>query len=213
MTPAADAAGSPAVNLIPVRMGEMAASRSPRDVLSVIGLGSCVAVVLISPEYRAAALAHVVLPESRMTGGREAPKAKFADTAIPALVQSMRGFRVKAPDVYAVLLGGATMFGSTHSSKLAGVGDRNAEAAREHLARAGIGIASEDVGGTSGRSVHVAIDDLKVLVRSGVGETFEMRGSATPLSVKVSDQHADLEAEPFPDDIWSADSSSGQLTT
>lgn len=199
------AAASSAVNLIPVRMGEMAVSRDARDVLSVVGLGSCVAVVLVAPEKRAVALAHVVLPEARMTGGREAPPGKFADTAIPAMLYALRSHRVKAEDVYGLLIGGATMFGATHSSKLAGVGERNIEAARMQLARHGIGIASDDVGGTSGRSVHASVADLEVFVRSGAGEPFKLKGSDTPLAVKVSGSGADLEQEPFPDDIWNSD--------
>jgi chemotaxis protein CheD len=199
------AAASSAVNLIPVRMGEMAVSRDKRDVLSVVGLGSCVAVVLVAPEKRAVALAHVVLPEARMTGGREAPAGKFADTALPAMLHALRSMRVKPEDLYAVLVGGATMFGHTQSSKLAGVGDRNIEAAREQLARHGIGIASEDVGGISGRSVHASVADLEVFVRSGSNEPLKLKGSSRPLPVKVSQREADLEPEPFPDDIWKAD--------
>lgn len=199
------AAASSAVNLIPVRMGEMAVSRDARDVLSVVGLGSCVAVVLVAPEKRAIALAHVVLPEARMTGGRDAPPGKFADTAIPAMLYALRSHRVKPEDTYGMLIGGATMFGHTHSSKLAGVGDRNIEAARMQLSRHGIGISSEDVGGTSGRSVHASVADLEVFVRSGAGEPFKLQGSSTPLAVKVSGATSDLEQEPFPDDIWNSD--------
>jgi len=195
-------AGSSAVNLIPVRMGELAVSNDSSDVLSVVGLGSCVAVVLVAPQKRAAALAHVVLPEARMTGGREAPPGKFADTAIAAMLYGLRALRVKPEDTYAVLVGGATMFGHTHSSKLAGVGDRNVEAVREQLGRNGIGVASEDVGGTSGRSVHVGLDDLQVFVRSGAGEPVKLPSSPVPLQVKVSEGSSDLEGEPFPEDIW-----------
>jgi chemotaxis protein CheD len=199
------AAASSAVNLIPVRMGEMAVSRDKRDVLSVVGLGSCVAVVLVAPTKGAIALAHVVLPEARMTGGREAPPGKFADTAIPAMLHSLRSMRVKPEDVYGVLVGGATMFGHTHSSKLAGVGDRNIEAAREQLARHGIGTASEDVGGISGRSVHASVADLEVFVRSAAGEPVKLQGSNKPLAVKVLPLEADPSSEPFPDDIWNSD--------
>ena len=208
-----DAAGSSAVNLIPVRMGEMAVSRTARDVLSVVGLGSCVAVILVAPKKRAAAMAHVVLPEARMTGGREAPPGKFADTAVPALLKAIRGFRVHPEDCYAILVGGATMFGHPAGSKLAGVGDRNAEAARAALAAAGIGIASEDVGGESGRSVQVVIEDLRVFVRSGVGEPFELLGSPTPLKVKVRREGADPHFEPFPDDIWTAEPPESQIAS
>ena len=192
------AAASSAVNLIPVRMGEMAVSRDKRDVLSVVGLGSCVAVVLVAPQKG-------VLPEARMTGGREAPPGKFADTAIPAMLYALRSLRVKSEDLYGVLVGGATMFGHTHSSKLAGVGDRNIEAAREQLKNHGIGISAEDVGGTSGRSVHASVADLEVFVRSGASEPVKLAGSKVPLAVKVLLPETDLEHEPFPDDIWNSD--------
>jgi chemotaxis protein CheD len=207
------AEGASTANVIPVRMGEMAISRDGRDVLSVVGLGSCVAVVLIAPKKGAAALAHVVLPEARMTGGREAPAAKFADTAIPAMLAELRQINVKSEDLYAMLIGGATMFGHTHSSKLAGVGDRNVEAAREHLSRAGIGIESEEVGGTSGRSVHLAVAELGVYVRRGPEDPSLLAGRDTPLSVKVSAGGADLLSEPFPDDIWTSKPTGGSLAS
>lgn len=199
------AADPSAGNLIPVRMGEMAVSRDPGDVLSVVGLGSCVAVVLIAPLKNVIALSHVVLPEARMTGGREAPPGKFADTAVPAMLHGLRGMGVKPEDTYGMLIGGATMFGHTHSSKLAGVGDRNVEATRRQLTRHGIGIAAQDVGGISGRSVHAAVDGLEVQVRSGPSAPFRLAGSPVPLVVKVSDAEADLEQEPFPEGIWDSD--------
>lgn len=199
------AAESSAVNLIPVRMGEMAVSSEARDVFSVIGLGSCVAVILIAPTQKAATLAHVVLPEAKMAGGREAPIGKFADTAVPGMLEGLRKLGVEPGDTYAILVGGATMFGHTHSSKLAGVGDRNIEAARSALARLGIGIASEDVGGTIGRSVHVSLADLSVMVRSGANEPSKMMGSERPLRVKVLPPEADSDHEPFPEGIWSSD--------
>ncbi len=198
-------AESSAVNLIPVRMGELAVSCEKRDMFSVIGIGSCVVVILVAPEKGAVALAHVVLPESRVTGGREAPAGKFADTAVPALLAGLRALRVEPEDTYALLVGGATMFGHTHSSKLAGVGDRNVEAVHRQLARFGIGIASEEVGGTVGRSVNVALDELAAYVRSGPGEASRMPSSDRPLRVKVSEDGADLQPEPFPEDIWSSD--------
>jgi chemotaxis protein CheD len=198
-------ADSSAVNLIPVRMGELVVSRDKRDVFSVIGLGSCVAVILIAPEKRAAALAHVVLPEARATGGREAPPGKFADTAVEAMLGELRPLGVKPEHTYALLVGGATMFGHTHSSKLAGVGLRNIEAVRQELSARGIGVASEEVGGTAGRSVHVSVADLETFVRSAPGEPVQMRGSTGPLRVELSTSVPDREPEPFPGDIWDSD--------
>jgi chemotaxis receptor (MCP) glutamine deamidase CheD len=121
------------------------------------------------------------------------------------MLYALRSYRVKPEDVYAMLVGGATMFGHTHSSKLAGVGDRNIEAARDQLAKHGIGISSQDVAGTSGRSIHASVADLEVFVRSGAAEPFKLAGSKVPLKVKVSQLEADLDPEPFPDDIWNSD--------
>lgn len=199
-------AGSSAVNLIPVRMGEMAVSGEQRDVISVVGLGSCVAVILVAPRHQTLALAHVVLPEVRMSQGHGAPSGKFADTAVPAMLEALAGLQIAPDDTYAVLVGGATMFGHTHSSRLAKVGERNIEAARSVLGAHGIGIASEDVGGTIGRSVNAAVADLSVYSRGGTGEWALLEGSDRPLGVKVPPGGADLEQEPFPQDIWSSDS-------
>lgn len=204
-----DAAAESAAQVTPVRMGELVVSKSRDEILTVVGLGSCVAVVLIAPQKGAAGLAHVVLPELRMTGGREAPVGKFADSAIPAMLEEMRKRAVKPHDLYAVLVGGATMFGHSPGSKLAGVGDRNAEAARAVLAQHGIGIASEDLGGTNGRSVQVFVGSGKVVSKSGVEPPTELQGSETPITVKISPVTSDAEPEPFPEDIWHANAAQG----
>jgi chemotaxis protein CheD len=185
-------------------MGDLVVSKSPTDVLTVVGLGSCVAIILVAPLKRAAALAHVVLPEVKMTGGREAPAGKFADSAVPAMLDEFRKRRIKPEDLYGVLVGGATMFGHAAGSKLAGVGDRNAEASRENLAKFGIGIASEDVGGGNGRSVQVFVGDGRVLSKSGIEEAHELKGSDKPIKVKVSPMTSDSDPEPFPADIWNS---------
>lgn len=195
----------PAANMIPVRMGEMAVSRDKRDVFSVIGIGSCIAAILIAPQKGAVALAHIVLPEASMTGGRDAPPGKFADTAIPAMLYELRSLGVRPEDTYAIMLGGATMFGGSHGSKLSSVGERNIEAVRRQLVRHGIGTASQDVGGDSGRSVEVAIADQQVHVRSGQNEPFLLTGSQRPLVIKGSELGADSEQEPFPGGIWEDD--------
>ena len=70
-----------------VRMGELAASASPEDVLVCVGLGSCIGLALVCRYGRACGLAHIVLPES---GGREAERpAKYAEHGVPALVAAL----------------------------------------------------------------------------------------------------------------------------
>lgn len=204
-------AGADAVCVRPVRMGEMAVSRTPHEVLTIVGLGSCVALILIHPDKRAASMAHIVLPESRMTGGREAPVAKFADTAVPGLIGAMRKLGAKPEGMYAVLIGGATMFGLRPGSKLAGVGDRNAEAVSELLEAAEIPVTGRDLGGENGRTVQVFVGEGRVVTKSGMDRPVEI-GGAPAQGAKGHRKVAPRQgAEPFSDDVW-ASSAEGRLT-
>lgn len=95
-------------------------------------------------------LAHIVLPHSR--GGSENP-AKYADTAIPHMLSSLRCEGVAVTDLIAKITGGACMFGNSQFSR---IGDSNVEATIKALESAGLGIAGRDVGGNSGR--HITFD-------------------------------------------------------
>lgn len=203
-------AGASAASLHPVRMGEMAVSKKPVDVLSIVGLGSCVALVMLARDKGAAGMAHIVLPGSEMAGGREVPPAKFADTAVPAMLRAMRSLGARPDDISAVVVGGATMFGQKPGSKLAGVGDRNVEASIEALELHEIPVIGQDIGGTNGRSVQVYIGEGRVLTKSGLEEPFEVGGRQVngSRSRQVTSKPS---GAPFPDSIWAAQSE-GKLT-
>jgi len=151
-----------------------------------------------------------VLPGSEMAGGREVPPAKFADTAVPAMLRAMRSLGVRPEHVNAIVVGGATMFGAKAGSKLAGVGDRNVEAAQEALAEFEIPVIGSDVGGTNGRSVQVYVGEGKVLSKSGLDEPFEVGGPQIKGSGRPKAPAKPAPA-PFPEGIW-ASAAEGNLT-
>ena len=128
------------------------------------GLGSCVAIVLYDASARVAGLAHILLPNESYSRDRSRP-TKFADTAIPYLIDEMRragaGRRLTAR-----LIGGASMFGTLLSTNGVNMGDRNVASARVALGRAGVVITGEDVGGDFGRTVSVSVADGTVTVTS-----------------------------------------------
>jgi chemotaxis protein CheD len=132
-------------------MGEMAISATPGAELVAIGLGSCVGLVLIDLRLSIAGLAHIVLPDSM---GKDGPVAKFADLAVPALVESVLTAGAERRHLRAILIGGAQMFitGSTME-----IGVRNTLAVRQALSYADIPIQSEDVGGSAGRTARVVV--------------------------------------------------------
>jgi chemotaxis protein CheD len=122
------------------------------DTLVAYGLGSCVAICLWDPATRVAGMAHVVLPGADPTG---APNAKFAGSALPALVARMQahGAGHDPRRFIARLAGGAQVLSLGGSGSLPRMGDQNAKATQDALAAAGVTVQAHDLGGSKGRSV------------------------------------------------------------
>ncbi|HZQ82751.1 MAG TPA: chemotaxis protein CheD [Gaiellaceae bacterium] len=158
-----------------VRMGELQVSRDAGDVLVTIGLGSCIGLALIDRTRPLAGLAHIVLPKSGHDG--EAPAAKFADLAVPALLGQLTGLGAIAARLDAVLVGGAQMF-SFGSSPTLDIGRRNEEATRAALAEAGIAVRAAATGGSKGRTIRVHVDSGRVLVNEPGSAEVEVYGGA-----------------------------------
>jgi chemotaxis protein CheD len=108
-----------------VRMGEFAASSTAGHVLVSLGLGSCIGLALMDRRMGIAGLAHIVLPRSQ--GHVDANPRRFADLAIPELVDRLEEFGARRIRLEAALVGGASMFAAFE------VGRRNEAAVREVL--------------------------------------------------------------------------------
>jgi chemotaxis protein CheD len=145
-----------------VRMGELYVSRAPRHVLASIGLGSCIGLVLVDAQRSLAGLAHIVLPASESGSGESV--GKFADSAVPALIEQMIASGALRSRLQAVLVGGAHMFGRGPTTSL-DIGRRNEEAAREALTLAGLAVSAAATGGNKGRTVRVYVDSGLVTVK------------------------------------------------
>jgi len=139
--------------------------------LACLGLGSCVAVILDDREGKVGGIAHVVLPTPSLSRDHSNP-ARFAETAVPMLLEEMlRGGAARAR-LTARLVGGASLFSSLAPAGAVQIGQRNVNASRSALEQAGVRIVREAVGGELGRSVWFAVDSGLVLVRS-VGHAAE----------------------------------------
>ena len=148
-----------------VRMGELAASAVGGDVLVSLGLGSCIGLALVDRRLGVAGLAHIVLPSS---GGHASPISyKFADRAVPELIDRVVAAGGRRPMLDAVLVGGASMF--TVSSSTLEVGQRNEAAVRDQLAAARIPVIAAETGGDRGRTIRVHIGSRRITVREAGG--------------------------------------------
>ena len=148
----------------PVTIGE-AKTAGAGTILYTLGLGSCVAIVLYDGEVRVGGLAHALLPEPR-SGRNAGSPARYASTAVPELLALMENAGANPRRIRARLAGGASMFDTLLTEGGRQLGMRNVDAARSALARAGIPIDREDVGGVHGRSVYVHVDEGRVVVSS-----------------------------------------------
>jgi len=146
-----------------VRIAGIKAARAP-ETLSAIGLGSCVALILWEPQMRVGALAHIMLPSSLAFPPSPLP-GKFADTALPALLQQLKDLGARQGNLVGKLVGGANMFSAQMAPNQLSLGLRNVMAAREALRLSGIPLKAEEVGGTKGRTIKFRPEDGRVLVR------------------------------------------------
>jgi len=153
-----------------VRMGELVASRSAGENLVTLGLGSCIGLALLDRRTGVAGLAHVVLPDS--AGHTGVNQFKFADHAVPELINKVVALGARRSMLEAVLVGGASMFAAIGSSMEVGL--RNSEAVRAQLDRARIKIVAEATGGTRGRTVRINPQSGVVLVREAGGRDAQL---------------------------------------
>jgi chemotaxis protein CheD len=133
--------------------------------ITTVGLGSCVAIVLYDSVARVGGLAHVLLPSETMSRDRSNP-AKFPATVVPIVLAEMQKLGAMAGRIRAKITGGASMFANFSASGGINIGERNVAAVRDVLATRNIQIVAEDVGSDHGRSVYFYLADGRVEVRS-----------------------------------------------
>lgn len=118
------------------------------------GLGSCVGAVIYDEASKIAGLAHIMLPDSKATRQTVINEYKYADTAIPLLIDMLAGLGARKFALKAKLAGGAQMFQFQSNSDTMRIGPRNILAVEEQLRFFKIPIVAKDVGGNSGRTVE-----------------------------------------------------------
>lgn len=141
-------------------------ARSPEQLIT-LGLGSCVGIAIYDERNKVGGLSHIMLPDSRSFKDR-IEVAKFADLAIPAMVEEIKGLN-RSARLVAKIAGGASMFDFGNKSEKS-IGLRNVEAVEEVLKKLKIPILGKDTGGNIGRTMLLNLDTAQVSVRKVKGE-------------------------------------------
>lgn len=151
-------------SIIKVRMADLNVAKYP-DILTTLGLGSCVGIALYDPIARVGGLAHIMLPDSTQIKNNS-NIAKFADTATVKLIEEMINIGAKKDRIVAKLAGGAQMFSFSQSSDLMRVGARNVSAAQAILEKMGIPIIASDTGENYGRTIELYTEDGRLVIKT-----------------------------------------------
>ena len=160
------------VTSILVTMGEMRVSSDENAVLTCLGLGSCIGLAIYDSTSRLGGLAHIVLPSS--VGSNPGGPGKYADTAVPGLIEEMVALGANRRTMVARMVGGAQMSMSKGLSDVFKTGQRNAEATIEALGSTRLRLKAKEIGGHNGRSMRLFVSTGKLTVSVGGGQTLEL---------------------------------------
>ena len=158
------------MGMIVVGMADLKVAKFP-DVLTTLGLGSCVGITLYDRTKKIGGLAHVMLPTYKGFEGQTI--AKFADSAIIELVNQLGRMGAARGNLVAKIAGGAHMFGRSQNNDMLKIGERNAAASLAILNQLRIPVHANDTGGTHGRTIELYLDSGSLKIRTvGAGEKF-----------------------------------------
>lgn len=147
-----------------VGIGEYKTACPPYRIMTV-GLGSCIGIAIYDSVNRIGGLAHVMLPT--VTAFKNADNCgRFADVAIPFLIESMESIGADRRYMAAKLGGGANMFSVSGRGAAMDIGGENVRMARSILAEYHVRIAGEDVGGNMGRTMILDTDSGNTYIKT-----------------------------------------------
>ena len=160
-----------AMNSFHVGMADLVVASAPAKLIT-LGLGSCIGLVLFDTTAKVAGMVHIMLPDSR--GAKSLEKVgKFADTAVPALMDAMIKKGASKSRMKAKIAGGAQMFALPGAqTDFLAVGARNVKETTDMLSKMSIPLVASDTGGNKGRTVEFSTDTWMLTVKTlGKGTT------------------------------------------
>ena len=159
-------------DVVVVGLGEVTVAREKNGTLACLGLGSCVGLAMYDPVARIGGMAHIVLSDSHGKVGDGS--AKYADVAVPLLIEKMRDMGALTSRIKVIIAGGAQMSPARGLGDVFKIGEDNVEAVTSILARHGISITASNIGGNRGRTFRLCLTTGAATVRSAGQEDLEI---------------------------------------
>lgn len=138
----------------------------PPNGITTLGLGSCVGIVLYDVRTKLSGMVHIMLPDSTKIKNN-VNRAKFADTGIVDMLNTMMRRGSLKDNIVAKIAGGAQMFSyGSNNTEVMRVGERNVEAVKHILAQVRIKIIAEDTGLNYGRTIVFDPSNGNLIIRA-----------------------------------------------
>lgn len=146
-----------------VNMGQIR-SLKHGGVLTTVGLGSCIGVTLYDNVAKVGVMGHIFLPKSRPNDESILTSpGKYADTGIPALIDSAIELGAQKKRLVAKMAGGANLFPNLNLNSVS-IGEQNIAAVLKQLEEHNIPVTGKDVAGNHGRKMRFFVETGKVCV-------------------------------------------------
>ena len=152
------------MKLITLGLGDFDVISQPDQMLKTFALGSCVSAVFIDTTSNVVGMTHIVLPDSSVNRDDKIQVGRFADTAIPAILNLMKA-KGSQGRIFVKMVGGAS---TTTGQDTFQIGKRNILAVKKHLWKYRLGAIAEEVGGTVSRTVSADIRGVVTITTPGL---------------------------------------------
>lgn len=149
-------------DVVEIGIGDIAVASAPMTLVTP-ALGSCVGVAIYDSFANRGAMAHVMLPGMGPEAPRLAP-GRFADYAVPKMVEMLLEQGSLVSRLEAKIVGGAAMFHGDMA--ISGIGERNVAAVKQQLALMSVRLVAEDTGEAHARTVELCLKTGELTVRS-----------------------------------------------
>lgn len=153
--------------IVRVNIAELAIRRDS-GLLVIAGLGSCVGVVFYDPVNKIAGMTHIFLADSTLFKKSPPNLLKYADTALPLMMDKMIREGALRKELVAKIAGGSQVILPPRVGKAIeiNIGEKNIQAVKKKLKELEIPLKGEDVGGDFSRTMRFHVDSGKTEIIS-----------------------------------------------
>ena len=147
-----------------VGVADMIASNDGAAEIVTYSLGSCLGVTVYDPLKKIGGLLHLMLPDSRIDPAKAVTAPfMFVDTGVPRLFKAVYSLGGDRARLMVKVAGGAQFL---DPERRFNIGERNILSLRDLLARNGITLQAQDVGGFSSRTLRLNMSNGNVTISS-----------------------------------------------